>query len=737
MINKERSYTEYNVEVPTTDFPIGFDILDDGIDVVAVTLNDVDPTTLGYTVIQVNNTTYRFAPAVPSGVVRLTRITDIDQMAHVFTEGAIFISENMDGNFKQIRHAQQEVRDAFDFLESNTLGVVAAAKDATTTALAAASTANEAAAAVNDKVSYSDLDNAVDTAVAPIKDYVALPYVPLKSYKLYERVQLENGDIVKSTVPNNTANPNIDMTGWRFDGNTVESIADLIAIQNPKGAQVVYVESYHKATNFTLNDPFKGGGNFEFVPARSSENDGVSVFNGWVRLNIGAEIDLYQAGGIDLRDLSGVDNVDAISKVQAYARLTYKVVRVSGWFATSKPVVQISGDVMLGNGFHNSRFYKTTNDSLPLAGRIAPERVGVTDQYNVDAMLIWYADDNSYAGGIETKDIFFQAGSYNDEHPVAYGLYAPRHSACVTENLQFDNVKVAFKANNLFLNRHVNFKSIGSTNGGVNRGETGVIIYDGEDIMTGTSNTFERFLMVNYQRAYDVQNLQTSEFSKCYGEQIAKSAGAETCIVWTFINPWQVTLSNCGQEQTKASAIYVHGNSSYGTKKTLKVVSYQAFWGISGYSTELSDNLITVDGNVIVSFDSSLILKNGAGFLLNGIFRNNGAIVINNGSILGASDNSSFSTTKAIQTTDGFAQKTEDVGVDLNNGVEDAVGMSVKPVYGATLNLPSGLSDAWGVSQYFGANESEGFQIFMSITSDAIYKRRRTGISSFTGWTVL
>ena len=119
-INAERSYTEYNVEVPTTDFPIGFDTLDDGIDVVVVTLNDVDPTTLGYTVIQVNGTTYRFAPAVPSGVVRLTRITDIDRMVHVFTEGAIFVSENMDSNFKQIRHAQQEVQDTFSSLAAST-----------------------------------------------------------------------------------------------------------------------------------------------------------------------------------------------------------------------------------------------------------------------------------------------------------------------------------------------------------------------------------------------------------------------------------------------------------------------------------------------------------------------------------------------------------------------------------------------------------------------------------------
>ena len=148
-INEERSYTEYNVEVPTTDFPIGFDILDDGLDVVAVTLNDVDPTTLGYTVIQVNNTTYRFAPAVQSGVVRLTRITDIDQMAHVFTEGAIFISENMDGNFKQIRHAQQEVRDSFSKLATDTYAVIDGLDEALELAQDAAQDAQAAADTVN------------------------------------------------------------------------------------------------------------------------------------------------------------------------------------------------------------------------------------------------------------------------------------------------------------------------------------------------------------------------------------------------------------------------------------------------------------------------------------------------------------------------------------------------------------------------------------------------------------
>ena len=234
MINAERSYTEYNVEVPTTDFPIGFDILDYGLDVVAVTLNAVDPTTLGYTVIQVNNTTYRFAPAVPSGVVRLTRITDIDQMAHVFTEGAIFISENMDGNFKQIRHAQQEVRDNFgvlqrDFsgLEDTVLPLVGGLEVALQAAESAATAAGEAAdiaVAVqtdiaqkfpNGKLKAVDVLNASTETQQQINDFGgATWYAKVGGYKLGATVKLDNGDTVKSTEPANTVNPNVAMTGW-------------------------------------------------------------------------------------------------------------------------------------------------------------------------------------------------------------------------------------------------------------------------------------------------------------------------------------------------------------------------------------------------------------------------------------------------------------------------------------------------------------------------------------------
>lgn len=53
--------------------------------------------------------------------------------------------------------------------------------------------------------------------VQNIVKYTARPFVEGKTYSLNERVQLTNGDIVKSTINGNSNNPNANMTGWVFD----------------------------------------------------------------------------------------------------------------------------------------------------------------------------------------------------------------------------------------------------------------------------------------------------------------------------------------------------------------------------------------------------------------------------------------------------------------------------------------------------------------------------------------
>lgn len=347
MINEERSYTEYAVVVPTTDFVVGYDFIDNGVDITEVTLNGVDPTTIGYTVLQVNNTTYRFAPPVESGVVRLSRVTDIDTMAHVFTEGAIFVSENMDGNFKQIRHSQQEVKDRFTkfTVDTNTTlqafrndidativvadNAIANANAAATAANAASVIATQAAADIVDTnlivQSSGEVDVVLsDTSTVPNMNkriatktkrqpYILEYYSDTEVYPVNARIMLANGEIVVSTVAVNTQDPNVDMTWWVFDDNTVESIADLIAINNPKDGQVVSIKGYYKPSNLALAKPYKGGGFFVFNQDKVGINDGLTIFSGWERQYESLDVTMAGAKG------DGVsDDTNAVNKLSMY-----------------------------------------------------------------------------------------------------------------------------------------------------------------------------------------------------------------------------------------------------------------------------------------------------------------------------------------------------------------------------------------------------------------------------------
>lgn len=105
-LNQKQSYTEYTVRVPTTQFAIGFEYTPE--DNIYVRLDGEDIVSLGYTYELVNPLQVRVTPAIPRGVVRITRETDIDQNKHVFRAGALFNANSIDENFEQLRHRIQE-----------------------------------------------------------------------------------------------------------------------------------------------------------------------------------------------------------------------------------------------------------------------------------------------------------------------------------------------------------------------------------------------------------------------------------------------------------------------------------------------------------------------------------------------------------------------------------------------------------------------------------------------------
>lgn len=172
--NEKKSYTEYNVTSSTSDFAIGFKEYGLPSDTIKVTVNNVDVDTAGYTVTRKNDLELTLIPPVVSGIVRLQRETNIDESFHVFTAGAKFVAANMDANFNQILHSQQETRDGFDKLKLDVYPLV----DGLTEALAQADAASQAAqAAAQAAESAADLVKGTIRKVTYTVDLLTIPAV--------------------------------------------------------------------------------------------------------------------------------------------------------------------------------------------------------------------------------------------------------------------------------------------------------------------------------------------------------------------------------------------------------------------------------------------------------------------------------------------------------------------------------------------------------------------------------
>lgn len=149
VINEKRSFTEYTVSSPTQSFAIGFELYEDEQNI-HLTLNNTPISDLGYTFAVINSLTVEVTPAIPSGVLRIQRETDIDENKHKFSAGAIFNALSMDENFAQIRNSQQETRDGFSNLSDRVVPLVDGLEEALTQASAASQAAQEAATAAEE-----------------------------------------------------------------------------------------------------------------------------------------------------------------------------------------------------------------------------------------------------------------------------------------------------------------------------------------------------------------------------------------------------------------------------------------------------------------------------------------------------------------------------------------------------------------------------------------------------------
>ena len=80
-------------------------------------------------------------------------------------------------------------------------------------------------------------------------------FVSGKSYPLHAEIMLENGEIVRSTVSNNTNNPNTDMTGWGFNSDVI-NVSNFVKSTDSTALQTLTIQK--------LLDLIPNGGSINF-----------------------------------------------------------------------------------------------------------------------------------------------------------------------------------------------------------------------------------------------------------------------------------------------------------------------------------------------------------------------------------------------------------------------------------------------------------------------------------------
>ena len=284
-INTVASFTEYSTTEPTADFAIGFDYDEQSDtmkgDAIIVTLNRVDPSTLGYIVTLKNKNTVSFSPSVPSGnTVRLQRETDIDTNLYTFSAGALFVAKNVDSDFEQIRKSQQEVRDKAENILDYT------------------------------EAKITDYDNRVQTvelATAKTQQDLASEVLRAKSVELGLQNQINNTGNINTITPVESVKDLQELTTWsgrvvyvRYIGMytylnsawvytpslVFNTVAEMLQLSSKYDGMLFKVKSYN-TPNYVKANPFEGGGDFTYVDALKNKNDGGVCINGCVRVATG------------------------------------------------------------------------------------------------------------------------------------------------------------------------------------------------------------------------------------------------------------------------------------------------------------------------------------------------------------------------------------------------------------------------------------------------------------------
>lgn len=262
-------YIEYTANGATTSFALGFDCEDQGY--LIITVNEAEPSVGSWSLVN-GNVVFNSAPVNGAKII-IKRNTPYQRSNDYQTYDQSFRPPAVNLDFDRIWRKLQELG-VMDWLLGNRI---------------------------------DDLKNYVDDRDDELRAYLleeirkqGVALDQLEDYYNYlmqrlAEIAVNQGWDASFVVDGNENQHEINRTTVR----SVNTIADLMSLQNPKNDQVVSVKGYYAPTNFALAQPYKGGGQRVYVESRKTENDGFLCINGWVLTGYGNELDTYQAGFAD------------------------------------------------------------------------------------------------------------------------------------------------------------------------------------------------------------------------------------------------------------------------------------------------------------------------------------------------------------------------------------------------------------------------------------------------------